>query len=64
MRCDSHIEDDATCWLHGEHFCLSHLAPDQHQSGNAGELWDGPGVGLKLGPFNALNVLPYGHPAR
>ena len=31
---------------------------------SAAELWDGPGVGLKLGPFNALNVLPYGRPAR
>ena len=56
MRCDSHFEDDATCWLHGEHFCLSRLAPDQLQRRNAGELWDGPGVGLKLAPFNALNV--------
>ncbi len=64
MRCDSHFEDDATCWLHGEHFCLSRLAPDQLQRRNAGELWDGPGVGLKLAPFNALNVLPYGRPAR
>ena len=64
MRCDSHFEDDATCWLHGEHFCLSRLAPDQHQWRNAAELWDGPGVGLKLAPLNALNVLPYGRPAR
>ena len=36
MRCDSHFEDDATCWLHGEHFCLSRLAPDQHQSAERG----------------------------
>jgi len=72
LRLDSHPHDPSSCWLHSDGdpagrssgdslaahpFCLSRLAGGQlHQD------QPDPGVGLKLPPFNQLNVLPYGHP--
>lgn len=63
LRLDHHPQRE-TCWLHGDGFCLSRLAPGQHREEDAAGLWGDTGAGLSLGPFNALNVLPYGRPAR
>lgn len=65
LRCDSHPEDAGACWLHGDHFCLSRIAPQELICGAGEGAWSDTGTGLNCcGPFNSLNVLPYGRPAR
>jgi protein-L-isoaspartate(D-aspartate) O-methyltransferase len=71
LRLDSHPHDPSCCWLHSEDpahpFCLSRFAggqlhPDGRSSEDGSLHRDGPGgVGLKLAPFNRLNILPYGY---